>query len=366
MGWLAEFAKEAAKTDRFKGKPEHVQLLAAGLMGEAGSVVAEFKKERRETTAYPAYRHRMQEEIGDFLWYYVRLVSILTRKLLPQLEQVFGRSDVAAQGELPSSVLSLGAAVGELLAALAQRTPARKQSDLSSLFIKIAEALIPVADGESVDFALATRSNIEKIERRWPQKRVFAKLFDDDGRFPEEEMLPRHLQVEFRERGKPEHPHVILRCNNLNFGDRLTDNIGDADYYRFHDVFHFAYGVFLGWSPVTRALLKCKRKSNPLIDETQDGARATIIEEAVSALVFNRAKHLNAFDGLDHVDFDLLKTIEQMVEGFEVASIPYWQWEMAILEGYKLFRKLRDNKGGTVKMDMLARTIKYYAPMRGR
>ena len=69
---------------------------------------------------------------------------------------------------------------------------------------------------------------------------------------------------------------MILRCNGVNFGDRLTDNIEDPDWYRYHDIFHFAYMVHLAWSPVIRALLHCKRKSQPKIDEAQDGARAII------------------------------------------------------------------------------------------
>ena len=51
-------------------------------------------------------------------------------------------------------------------------------------------------------------------------------------------------------------------------------NIADADGYRYHDIFHIANAVFLGWSPVVRALLRCKRKSQPHIDENEDGARA--------------------------------------------------------------------------------------------
>ena len=64
-----------------------------------------------------------------------------------------------------------------------------------------------------------------------------------------------------------------LRCNGLNFGDRLTDNIVDPDGYRYHDIFHFAYAVHLGWSPVIRSLLRAKRKSVPATDENEDGGR---------------------------------------------------------------------------------------------
>src|SRR6516225_1247293 len=86
MRWLVEFAAIAEKTDRFAGADQHVGLLAAGLMGEAGSVLTELKKEQRERDAYPAYRRKMLEEVGDFLWYFVRLVCLTTPRLLKQLE----------------------------------------------------------------------------------------------------------------------------------------------------------------------------------------------------------------------------------------------------------------------------------------
>ena len=105
--------------------------------------------------------------------------------------------------------------------------------------------------------------------------------------------------------------------------------------------------------------MRTKRKSNSKVDEAQDGARAGIIEEAISAIVFSRAKQLNLFDGLDHVDFDLLKTVKEFVEGFEVAAVPLWQWETAILDGYRVFRALCAGPGGRVTLDLGARQLIY-------
>jgi hypothetical protein len=53
MSWLTDYSAAAALSDRLVEHPKHTLLLAAGLMGEAGSVVAEIKKKERETTAYP-------------------------------------------------------------------------------------------------------------------------------------------------------------------------------------------------------------------------------------------------------------------------------------------------------------------------
>ena len=86
-------------------------------------------------------------------------------------------------------------------------------------------------------------------------------------------------------------------CDGINIGDRLTDNAVTPDDYRFHDVFHFAYVAVLSWSPVLRSLLRLKRKSDPEIDEAQDGARAMLIEEGITTWIFGVAGELNFFDG---------------------------------------------------------------------
>ncbi len=155
---------------------------------------------------------------------------------------------------------------------------------------------------------------------------------------------------------------VILRSRGLNIGDRLTDNIKEQDYYRFHDVFHFSYAVYLGWSPVFRSLLKCKRKSLPEVDENQDGARAQVVEEAVSAYVFSQAKEMEYFTGVNSLDYELLKTISELVKGYEVEDVPLYQWEKAILAGYSVFRDLREHEGGKVVMDFEHHTLTYCHP----
>ena len=118
--------------------------------------------------------------------------------------------------------------------------------------------------------------------------------------------------------------YVFQRCNEINIGDRLTDNALVADDYRFHDVFHFAHVAVLGWSPVTRALFRLKRKSAPKIDEAEDGARAALIEEGVTTWIFGQAANLEYFEGLGVGDlpFDLLKHIRQFVLGYEAEHCP--------------------------------------------
>lgn len=365
MTWLNRFAEAAERTDNFKGAPDHLRLLAAGLMGEAGSVLTELKKAERERNAYPAYRRRMLEEVGDLLWYFTRIVSVVDRDLILEFEGTgadpAGRDDA---GALPL-FLDLGAVVGEVLAAVGRDTSGGSK-EFRPLLRRVWVVIVAVSRQAHVDLREAAIANARKIESRWPrpEARVYSPLFDND--FPEEEQLPRKLEVEFRERAHGEQRVVLLRCNGINFGDRLTDNIEEPDWYRYHDIFHFAHAVHLGWSPVVRALLRCKRKSNSKKDEGQDGARAVILDEAVAAIVFSRAKQMHYFEGINQVDYDLLKTVQEFVLGYEVDKVPLWQWEAAILDGYATFRMLRNNKGGTVTLDLLRRELKYIAPTAPR
>ena len=205
--------------------------------------------------------------------------------------------------------------------------------------------------------AQAAEYNIQKTHDRWPARRTYPALFDEG--FPEEERLPRQMTIEIFERTVNGKTYVVQRCNGIFIGDRVTDNIVEKDDYRFHDVFHYAYAATLGWSPVIRALFRLKRKSDPEIDEAQDGARATLIEEGVSTFIFGQAKLLKFFEGQKTGDlsFTLLKRVRDFVRGFESESCPLWLWEDAILQGFEAFRFLRAHRGGKLTLDLHQRKI---------
>ena len=359
MSWLIDYCKDAEQTDRLTGHQNHLALLATGLFGEAGSVLAELKKTERETAAYPSGQDRLMDEIGDLLWYLARLLTILVPSEVPKLDNLAEHRPRHADDAL-SDAFTLGAAAGALLTTLQQKKDSVAAPQLRTIW----HALLCVSSAVHIDLYHAAQRNLEKTQSRWPVVRKFVPLFDEKS--DEEEQLPRTLTVEFREIERSGKRGVLLRCNGLNLGDRLTDNIDHPDFYRFHDIFHLAHAVYLGWSPIVRVLLNCKRKSDPRMDENQDGARARIMEEAVSAVVFSRAKETSYYDGIDHVDYDLLKTISEFVRGFEVEKVPLWQWEDAILNGYRVFRSLRDNRGGTVSVDLINRDLRYAAPSRNR
>ena len=66
----------------------------------------------------------------------------------------------------------------------------------------------------------------------------------------------------------------------MQIGNVLRDKSAEPDGYRFHDAFHIGLMTKIGWSPVMRNNLNLRRRSNPDIDEFEDGGRAIVAEES--------------------------------------------------------------------------------------
>jgi len=180
-----------------------------------------------------------------------------------------------------------------------------------------------------------------------------------DINFHELEQLPRKFTVNFDTIHAGEKLKTRVSINGMQVGDVIDNNSKEDDSYRFHDVFHYTFATFLGWSPCARAMLKRKRKSNPLIDEIEDGARATITEEAISLMIFNKAKKKSYFQNDKNISPALLTQIKEMTTSFEVSKRSKKEWENAILKAYSLFRELTNNKGGKVHFDMVNKLAVY-------
>ncbi|HSZ85825.1 MAG TPA: hypothetical protein VK787_07325 [Puia sp.] len=174
-----------------------------------------------------------------------------------------------------------------------------------------------------------------------------------DSAFDEKEQLPRNFTVTFDSLEVGEMIKTKVAINGKQVGDFIDDNSIESDFYRFHDVFHYTFATMLGWSPCTRSMMKRKRKSNPTIDKIEDGARASITEESISLIVFNKAKRNNFFKEEIKISPSLLNQIKELTAPFEVNVRSKKDWENAILKGYSLFRDLVKNNGGKVHFDML-------------
>ncbi len=363
---LSDYAAEIADTDVLD--PSDVNPILQGLYGEVGGIMSTAKKHIREKSAYPGFKRAAEEEFGDTLWY----LAALCRRLSIPLDELFAE---AASGErfktigaasdmvegafahvaMPTSTDTVDTTLfrlGRSAAALLETAPDRAK------IVAFASDYLDALHAAKLAFAEVARGNLRKARGAFiapsPED-----LVDFDAEFGVEEQLPRTFRIRMNQRGSG---RSYLQWNGVFIGDPLTDNIADPDGYRFHDVFHFAHSAILHWSPVMRALIKHKRKSKPDYDEVQDGGRAIVVEEGLTAWIFTRAKELNFFEGQDRVSLGMLKTIGEFVAGYEVSQCPLKLWERAILEGYAVFRQIRAAEGGWVIGDRALRTIRY-APL---
>ena len=197
--------------------------------------------------------------------------------------------------------------------------------------------------------------NLGKTQRRWQPTaaQVGRRRLFDEG-FPLAERLPRQMDVSIIEEASG---RVLTTIDGVKFGDPLRDNRYEDDGYRFHDICHLSYASVLGWSPTLRALLRRKRKSDPRVDEVEDGGRAIVIEEGISAMVFSYAERRNFLEGAEGVNYDLLRTIKDMTSHLEVSSRTEGDWERAIMTGFHLWRRVKANGKGHLRADLEKGTI---------
>lgn len=368
---VSDYSKRAAATDQRSGA-RALGFSMLGLFGEVGSLLSEAKKKQRDATSYLGYAEAVAEELGDVLWY----LSAVARRSRLSLADIAAAAAVdgtwspgtnealtfhslqpehmplakAPTVAFEDTLLALAGEVGMLVNDF-RPGAAGRAADPRDRLVATMRRLIQAANEAGVTLDGAAFKNLHKIYDRWPQHRIFPAPFDAD--MMPEEQLPRRMTIDVYERTVRKQTYVYQRSTGVFVGDRLTDNAAEPDDYRFHDVFHYAYVAVLGWSPVIRSLLRLKRKSVPKLDEVEDGARATLIEEGVTTWLFGQAQQLDFFAGVKRggLPLDMLKHVREFVEGYESAQCPLWLWEEAILQGYNAFRFLQKNRRGRVSID---------------
>ncbi|MDA3451082.1 MULTISPECIES: pyrophosphatase [Acinetobacter] len=365
-----EYIENIRKTNKLDG----IDSLLLGLVGEIGSLMSPAKKLAREHEIYgkDKFRNDTIEELGDILWYFVALCEAYScdfKNYIINLDSPQKSND--EKSNLVFTSLPEQPVVGKVNSI---DSPEKKQKllEFASQGMKLVDSIISnnnVVYDEAINFLKKyqeiiiflnisfyeiVESNIKKTASRFLDG-INEPIYFDEG-FDEDEQIPREFEI-----------HIILKnnktymkWNGVRIGDPLTDNHASKDGYKYHDVFHLAYAAILHWSPVFRALIKHKRKSNPFIDETQDGGRAIVIEEGISVWLYAQAKEHNYFENTSILSYDILKTIQQFIKGYEVEKCSLSLWEKAILEGYKEFNQLKEKGQGKIIGNLDKRTIEYH------
>ena len=230
-------------------------------------------------------------------------------------------------------------------------SPERVMEELGDLLWYLSN----VATKHGLTLEAVATYNLGKTQRRWHQyvnAESTPRLFDEG--YPESERFPRQMNIliESQEPGRS-----VMVINGRECGDPLRDNRDVDDGYRFHDIFHLSYASVLGWSPTLRALLRRKRKSNARVDEVEDGGRAIVIEEGISAMVFSYAEPRSFLEGAEGINYETLRTIKEMTAHLEVSCRTEGEWERAIMTGFHLWRQVKTRGEGRLFADLERRTI---------
>lgn len=345
-----DYQRQASRTRKLNWENmdgPHIVIL--GMIGELGSLASVLKKNFRDSNAYANYKKDFLEEAGDILWY----VTTTATHVGLQLEEWPSAWD--EETTEPECLYGLYKKLSSLLELKEQlRFPNdHDHTNTKKIILDIYKDLRSLVQFVDSNLEEIANLNCNKILSYWCiDESLPARQFDKD--FPEYERLPRKFDVDFVsiDNGGA----ILIMINGFAIGDRLTDNAHSDDGYRFHDVFHLAGIATLGWSPVVRRMLKRKRKSNPRIDEVEDGARAAIIEEAIVNHIYDYARP-NFLEGMKRVDLDLINRIRDLVEGYEVSECEPWEWQDCILKSYQLFREIMIKKSGRISIDSERRLI---------
>lgn len=357
MDYLDRYQVEAFKSSRIDWEtPKGRQVAILGVLGELGSLATVIKKRLRDGKIYTGAQMDLAEECGDVLWYVAAIAShygiVLSESVAVSKQKGSIAGASAHLWSLIDSVLQLNS-----ILAADDEFHAVNGENLQDPLGETVQMVLSAIEAEGLDINETLARNLLKTRGLFDE--IQGPAPDYDSCYPAYERLPRDGKINFLQPDKGRGNEVLLRMNGLTIGDRLTDNSASPDGYRFHDAFHLAYVATLGWSPVFRALLKAKRKSNSSSDSQQDGARAIIIEEAITQQVFNHARDHNFYEGANKLDYDLLKWVRQMVRGLEVDDRSETEWQHAILIGYSAFRRLKDRSGGTLRIDCASRSLSF-------
>jgi NTP pyrophosphatase (non-canonical NTP hydrolase) len=415
-------------TDQYSHRlpAEREEIAIYGLVGEIGSLVSAIKKQLLAESGIESWNRpneEITEELGDVIWYCFSLaqvaneapVNILTRDIALLKQDMTSTDEHSSkiQATLDRSkkdefLLAVEAFPNtaemvfrdyQVLAFLTARTEGKVLLEvclavLSQLGAELMRNKLPQLEldintsivdrtinqvlGEIAWHVSALTSlyglSLDEVAEGNHHKVSFRRQRDaptslHDECYPESERFPHQFDVAFVTVG-PRRSRLYM--NGRQIGNELTDNAYDDDGYRFHDVMHLANTAKLGWSPVFRSVLGRKRKSNPVTDEVEDGARAQIVEELIVKAIHSEGLRvarqrdsttppgkLRLFSTRGDVTFKLLKSLQSFALGLEVHVNKSWEWEDAILEGSDVFHRLRQEGQGTVSVNLDVRSMAF-------
>ncbi|MGM8891768.1 hypothetical protein ACS8FA_13035 [Psychrobacter sp. 1Y1] len=361
---LTSYIKLVKETNKFTSDKA---LFGAqmGLFSEVGSLVSLLKKKLLNNDSNDHSNELVIEEMGDIFWYFTLITIVESIDLYELINDIDPydkhESTIFITGiktrpfikvKSKESISDTQLLFNDLIihtTSLSKDTTSEKIERFLNIYLKMMEFL-------NLDLLSIVENNTFKIRNRFvPIEELYLPLLSFDSTFSKDEQLPVEFEVHIVE--KP-NGKAYLKWNDVFIGSALNDNHQENDNYKYHDVFHLAFAAILHWSPTFRALIKHKRKSDPSLDETQDSGRPIVIEEGLSAWLFSISKQRGIdFTKESSISYDLLKTIQIFIRGYEVEKCPLQLWVKAIIQGYTVFNQVVANKGGIIIGNRRERTL---------
>ena len=351
---LKLFHEHVKKTNQFnKNDSQNILVSVQELLKCCGELLFAYSFD-------PKNNNKQLKSLRDVLWY-------LTNIQLLKSGYDFKFSTVETKCKTKANYQNLLLSFQQRIDELASNMNGNDSQGCKDKLQKLFNLFVSLVNSSEIDFVkvLITDSNdigsfkyLETVNR----------LKEENGN--SNEILPQEIKFIFKT-GDDQKNRIFIELKNgefLQLGDPLTDNSHEVDDYKFHDVFHMSFFAFLGWSPVLRSLMKRKRKSQQNIDEVEDGARATIMEEAISAFVFRKKRDGSLTYSIDSevkVEFEVLDFIKQAIYGFEVSKVSLQRWQAAIIVGCKIFDELAKSgvNGGVILIDVNSDTPLVFQPL---
>lgn len=136
-------------------------------------------------------------------------------------------------------------------------------------------------------------------------------------------------------------------------GDTLTDRSATDDGHRFHDATHMSLLYTTNFSPILRSLMGLNRRSRPNIDNTEDGPRTKIMEEALLNSFSLETQSAASDYEVRAAAFRLSHTAAQEFQHFlqPGTSIPAERWQEALQIGHFITAFLKVSIGQITAAD---------------
>jgi NTP pyrophosphatase (non-canonical NTP hydrolase) len=301
---LDDFQKRALDTDQNPSdahpgegagptRAEVIPLL--GMVGEVGSLLAEYKKLLRDGETHRRFKDEVAEELGDILWYV---------------------ANVASKYEL-----SLDAIAASTLAKTEGRWKERDAPGALYDDDQDAAAQLPRAFEYSFEHRV-----VDGVERLVLADRLGAgdiigdpltdNAYEDDG-YRYHDVF--HLTLAALFGWSPVYRKLLRKRDRDPIVNRQPREKADAE----------------------------------------DGGRAQVIDEAIVLTAYGYAADHDLFARTTAIDWQLLRHIKRLTASIEVRDRTTKEWNDAILRAFAIWRELRDHRGGIVRGDLRSRTIDF-------